>query len=710
MKLIFQLFCETLWGQEVYIFFPLKENDFLENIESFIKMDYTDNFTWTKEISILDTENLQFDYTYVIKNDNDVTIKEGIRKRNFSLNEEFGKATIKEDGTIIIKEAWIKHSDPSSLYFTSFFKEVISGQHKRVRYKHDKNTRRTKGSKRLIKFKVYAPWLHPDYEIAIAGDSEEFGGWDIRKSKHMDYEGKGIWCLEVLIDNALHLDYKYIIKDKAKDNAIWEQGKNRHLDVTVGDLVLVNDGVFRYKDAWRGAGICIPVFSIRTEKGFGTGEFSDLKPLADWASNIGFKVIQILPVNDTTRQHSWTDAYPYSCISAFALHPLYLSIEEIGDMPEGLRQKFSKRREELNSYEYLEYEMVMAAKMDLARKLFELDNMKFLASDGFNGFFQKNAFWLKPYALFCALRDKYKTGDYSKWGAYKKINIEDMERLVSRESEFYRDVCFYYFIQYHLHRQLYEASQYAKAKGIALKGDIPIGLHPESHEIWAYPDLFNIDKSAGAPPDAFSEHGQNWGFPTYNWEGMAEDNYLWWRRRLKNMSQFFQLIRLDHILGFFRIWEIPQGMYSGMMGRFNPAIPVTEEELKKEGLEDIDRLCEPYITPSIIKEIFGDLEHYVWETFLVLTDNGSFRLKPEFSNQKDMDAFLNALQETRLTIDKEFIRDGLFKLISNRILLKDEKGGLHFRFNMFQTPSFNALEKWQQDKLIAMYNDYFYRR
>ena len=710
MKIIFQLYCETIWGQEVYIYFPLKEDDCPESIKTLVKMDYTENFIWTKEFSISNTEHLQFDYTYLIKDENNTKTKEGIRKRNFSLDREYTSMSKKENFTVIIKDSWIKQSDPLSLYYTSFFKDILAGVQKNVEKKHEQGNESIKNSERLIKFRVYVPWINLDSKIAIVGNLEEFGCWDIHKSREMKQEEKGLWYLEAITDKTIHLDYKYIIKDKTKSDVIWEQGNNRHVDVSIGDLVIINDGVFRYRDLWRGAGICIPVFSIRTKKGLGTGEFSDLKPLADWASHVGFRVIQILPVNDTTRQHSWTDAFPYSCISAFALHPLYLNIEEIGDMPEDLRQEFFKKRDELNSFDNLEYEMVMSAKMYFARRLFELDNMKFLESEAFHIFLQKNAFWLKPYALFCALRDRYKTGNYTKWGAYKNISTSEVERLVSRESQYYRDVCFYYFIQYHLYHQLFDASQYAKSKGIALKGDIPIGLHPESHEIWVHPELFHVDKSAGAPPDAFSEHGQNWGFPTYNWVKMAEDQYLWWRKRLENISQFFQLVRLDHILGFFRIWEIPRGMYSGMLGMFNPAIPLTEEELKREGIKDIDRLCEPYITQSIIKEIFGDWQQYIKDNFLVLTDNGSYQLKPEFSNQEKIDTFLNALEEKHMPVDKNLLRDGLFKLISNRIFLKDEKNRLHFRFNMMHTLSFKSLEKGQQDKLIAMYNDYFYRR
>lgn len=706
MRIVFQLFCETVWGEEVYIQFPLIDE---EKTDTFVKMEYAENFIWTKEFFVSVTKGLTFYYRYIIKGQNGIKIKEGINKRNFSLDEQH-ECFINSTDTIIIKDIWIKQGDPLSLLYTSFFKEVLSNKDVGLTHKKDKEFKDFSGLKRLIKFNVYLPFNYQKGKIAIAGSSEEFGQWDIAKSKEMHGEGNCIWSIEILTEKELQIDYKYIIKDRANNSVIWEEGNNRHVDIKNSGLIIINDNVFRYKNLWKGAGICIPVFSIRTEKGFGTGEFLDLKPLIDWASEVGFKVIQILPVNDTTREWSWMDAYPYSCISAFALHPLYINIEAIGNMSEELKKEYSEKRGALNRCEDLEYEMVMSYKMYFLKRLFDCDNMRFLESEDFNIFFQRNAFWLKPYALFCALRDKFRTADFKKWDKFSNIKEIELETLTSKGSEYYKDVCFYYFIQYYLYRQLLDASLYGKSKGIALKGDIPIGIHPESHELWINPQLFHVDRAAGAPPDAFSEHGQNWGFPTYNWEKMAENNYSFWRNRLKNMSQYFHLIRLDHVLGFFRIWEIPKGMYSGMMGRFNPAIPVTKEELIKEGFEDIERLCEPYITSSIIKEIFGVHEEFIKNTFLDAAGNNRFKLKPQFSTQESIDTFLNSCEKNGIPLDKGFIRDGIFKLISNIILLKDEKNGFHFRFNMMNTSSFNALNEGQKHKLLLLYNDYFYKR
>jgi len=709
VKVIFKLFCQTFWGQEVYLVFTPPING-----TSKIKMEYTDDYVWVKDIALPQDDLDNVFYSYIIMDSKGTIIKDGAGNRSLSLK------AWKENGhqNVIIMDAWISPSEPSSLLFTSFFTQVVykSNEIKDIAKKGSKKIGKKKKSTEVnMVFKVFVPWLQGDEAVFIVGNISEFGDWDTSRAMRMVKAETGVWLAEVFIDNHVrHGEYKYIIKKVDKDSTIkWEEGANRHFELIDGDFFVVNDNIFRSGKLWRGTGVAVPIFSLRSENSLGTGEFIDLKLLADWAVQSGLKVIQVLPVNDTTRQFGWMDAYPYSCISVFALHPLYLNIEAIGDIPEDIKRVIDEEKKRLNSFEYLEYEEVMKIKIELARRLFNRVKDDFLKSKGFQDFFNNNAFWLKSYALFCALRDRYSTSNFRVWNGYKDIKPEAIEVLISFESEYYEDVCFYYFLQYHLHCQLKEASNYAKDRGVALKGDIPIGVHPDSCECWVYPHIFHMDRSAGAPPDPFSDNGQNWGFPTYNWDMMAEDGYLWWKNRLKNMSQYFQLVRIDHILGFFRIWEIPKGMYSGLMGRFNPVLPVTEDELEREGFKDLFRLCEPYITLDIIGEVFNDLKDYVMEVCLEPRGDGLFTIKEDFSDQVKIDLFLEThdMAEKVKSWKKGLIREGLFKLLSNRILFKDETGrGFHFRINMMHTPSFRCLERWQQDKLIALYNDYFYHR
>ena len=304
------------------------------------------------------------------------------------------------------------------------------------------------------------------------------------------------------------------------------------------------------RPGFRGAGTAVPVFSLRTAGDFGIGEFKDLKPLVDWAAATGQCIIQLLPVTDTTRRGEWKDSYPYSPVSSFALHPLYIHLQDLG-----IRETaaFRKEQAELNALPELDYPRVFKAKMAWIRKAFETRGAKDLSSAAYKRFYLENAYWLGEYSEFCARRDSNET-EYHAW------------------------------IQYHLDRQFSEMVAYARSKGISFKGDLPIGVSGDSADAYWHPELFNLDSSTGAPPDFFSVDGQNWGFPTYNWEEMAKDDYAWWKSRLRHMSRYFDAFRIDHILGFFRIWEIPAGFKGGLLGHFNPALPYSAEEIYAQGL------------------------------------------------------------------------------------------------------------------------------
>lgn len=304
------------------------------------------------------------------------------------------------------------------------------------------------------------------------------------------------------------------------------------------------------KPGFRGAGTAIPVFSLRSAGDFGIGEFRDLRPLVDWAASTGQCIIQLLPVNDTTRKGDWDDSYPYSPVSSFALHPLYVHLQDLGIEENA---EFKRMQAELNSLEELDYPAVFKAKTAYIKEAWKRRGKKDGACKAYRRFTERNAFWLDEYAAFCARRDG-DTPEYHRW------------------------------LQYHLDLQFSEEVAYARSKGVCFKGDLPIGVSADSADAYFHPELFNLDSSAGAPPDFFSADGQNWGFPTYNWEAMARDGYAWWKRRLIKMSEYFDAFRIDHILGFFRIWEIPGSGQSGKTGHFNPSLPYTKKELENMGL------------------------------------------------------------------------------------------------------------------------------
>lgn len=392
------------------------------------------------------------------------------------------------------------------------------------------------------------------------GESLSIVAEDVKYPMH--WEGNGVWSVTVPDCGPDFLrDYSYVvIEDGIIVRTEWEHHSARKAKVIRDEWKSCpipgcpfprrHSAEIFDRPGFRGAGTAVPVFSLRTRNDFGTGEFNDLVPLIDWAAATGQCIIQLLPVNDTTRRGEWGDSYPYSPASSFALHPLYINLQDIGVKADAA---FRKLQSELNALEELDYPRVFREKTALMRKAFEDRGAKDMSGSAYRKFYAANAYWLGEYAEFCARRD-------------------------SLEPEYYA------WIQYHLDRQFSKVVAYAHSKGVYLKGDLPIGVGGDGADACWHPELFNLDSSAGAPPDYFSADGQNWGFPTYNWEEMAKDDYAWWKARLRKMAEYFDAFRIDHILGFFRIWEIPSGEKSGKAGHFNPAIPYPLGDIEAAGL------------------------------------------------------------------------------------------------------------------------------
>ncbi len=424
---------------------------------------------------------------------------------------------------------------------------------------------------------VNVPVVGKDEVLCIAGTGEGMDNW--RKMTPLDDSSFPQW--KIAVDAEEDFEYKLVIADRATLAPIqWEEGENRVCTVSGDGFTVIADIAHRFGlRRWRGAGVAVPVFSLRTEDDFGVGEFRDIKKLVDWAAQTGQCVIQLLPVNDTTMTRTWTDSYPYNANSTFALHPQFICLEDAGVKAD---EAFKALQSELNALEQIDCERVNAEKIRLLRGAFARDFKKLSATESYKDFYSRNAFWLRPYAVFCALRDEFGTADFKFWKGYAKFS---QKKVSGYEAAHPGEVQFYCFLQYHLDRQLSEVCAYAHSKGVVLKGDLPIGISRTSVDAWQFPRLFNMDESAGAPPDAFAADGQNWGFPTYNWSEMARDGYAWWKARMRKMSEYFDLFRIDHILGFFRIWEIPVGVKSGLLGHFNPALPYPAEELAFDGFD-----------------------------------------------------------------------------------------------------------------------------
>ena len=415
-------------------------------------------------------------------------------------------------------------------------------------------------------------------KLAVVGSSVGLGEWQTTKSLPLTYLGNYRWG--IALRERAYAEYKFVVTNAEGKFLRWERGEN-HILPQSNKLHLILGLRLRDDAQWRGAGVAVPVFSLRSEQSFGVGEFADLQLLGDWCAQTGQRVIQILPINDTSMSMTWADSYPYNTLSSFALHPLYLRLSDVGYLRgETDRAEMEALQAELNALPEVDYERVVKAKLKYLRKMYELLGPRCMESKSYRDFEKQNRAWLMPYAVFSVLRDKYKTADFTTWATFSKF-IEKRCAAFAERNE--KEVGFYYYMQYHLDRQLRKVRDYLHSKGVVLKGDIPIGVSRTSVDVWQNPELFVTTSSAGAPPDDFSAEGQNWGFPIYNWDKMAEDNYAWWRARFAKMADYFDAYRVDHILGFFRIWAVPEGAKSALLGAFAPSLPYSASEIRCEG-------------------------------------------------------------------------------------------------------------------------------
>ena len=462
-------------------------------------------------------------------------------------------------------------------------------------------------------------------------------------------------------------------------------------------------GVFSVEPgrAWRAAGTAVPVFSLRSEQGFGIGEFNDLKALVDWAAATGQKVIQLLPVNDTTMTGTWEDSYPYNANSSFALHPQFVHLPAAGVAED---EEYLRLRDELNSLAEVDYERVNNEKRRLLRKTFASNGKRTLSSKGYREFLERSRFWLLPYAAFCTLRERFGTADFTLWKTPEKdYSVYDEALAEELASTCGKELDFHCFVQYHLHLQLLEARDYAHSKGVIFKGDLPIGVSRTSADAWVDSRLFHLDSQAGAPPDAFSAQGQNWGFPTYDWEEMSKDGYAWWKSRLSCMSEYFDAFRIDHVLGFFRIWEIPMSAVHGILGHFSPALPYSSEELGRLGFDMADpRYSCPCLDDRHISGVFGDLADEAKSRFIA-----DGRLKSAYSTQRKVLEKLRGNEP-----DTVRLREGLMGILDDVLFVEDprRRGYWHPRIAAQYTGAYGSLDEYRRRAFDRLYDDFFYHR
>lgn len=695
MKVIFNVDYRTNWGESIYITGNLPELG-MGDYANAMKLNLEGDERWTGELVLPDAPT-SFEYRYIVLRDDRSVKEEWGKSRHFEARPDVPVCRI--------YDRWqdMPYDKP---FYSSAFTECI--------FRHSEASVPATPATNCLTLRVSAPMVGEGRVLAVTGDCDELGNWDTSKALRMSCGNFPEWSVTVP-SGALKAstEYKFVILDAATGDAVaWEGGENRHIgvDPMAGEATVLEGMRFiNTLTPWRGAGTAIPVFSIRTEEDFGAGDFYDLLKMIDWAASTGQKFLQLLPINDTTMTHTWTDSYPYNANSTFALHPMYLRLQDLGELAdEGRRRHFEELARELNGLAEVDYERVNNAKNEYTREIFAQNGADTLKSDDFARFKSESSHWLLPYAAFCTLRDRFGTPDFTQWGEYSVFSDDVLRRVVAENPTEIDYVC---YLQYHLDRQMRRVHDYAKSKGVALKGDIPIGISRTSADAWQDPRLFNLDCQAGAPPDDFSVLGQNWGFPTYNWEEMNRDGFAWWKKRFVNMARFFDAYRIDHVLGFFRIWQIPMDAVHGLLGYFNPALPFSVDELRYnyDFWLDADLQTTPYIMDYFVEDFFGPYTAEATRLYMTEAGGGRYRLKPEFDTQRKVADYFAALPKDEKNTR---ICEGLMGLIDNVLFIEDpiEKGKYHPRISAQFTYIYRALNDYERWCYNRLYNDFFYHR
>lgn len=695
MKLTFRIRYRTVWGENLCVLL-------------------NDDETQIISLSTRNGDEWQGSFEYIPVGSNQlVTYRYAVYRDNICIRKELGAISHlfylgnAQQNHYVIDDCW-RDLPADSYRYSSAFNSIYTPQ------SYNKLSDSV-GS--CITFRALCPELgNRNQALGLIGSCNALGSWEYCRPLRMQEVRPNVWYI-TLDASSLQLPFEYkFVAINAESGAVeeWESRPNRLFNVQPlqrGETYLpMETEVFFALPARKFAGSAIPVFSLRSEGSCGVGDFGDLKTFVSWAADTAQHVVQILPINDTSITGSWTDSYPYNSISIYAFHPMYIDLRQLPALADAqFASRFEEERARLNALSVVDYEAVNRLKQSYLKEVYRQEGENVLKSDEFNTFFADNRHWLQPYAAFSYLRDLYGTSDFHCWEAYNKYDEEEIQQLCSPESDAYTFIGYYYYMQYLLHVQLLAVAEYARRKGVILKGDIPIGISRTSVESWVEPYYFNMNGQAGAPPDAFSVNGQNWGFPTYNWEVMEKDNYLWWRRRFAKMAEYFTAYRIDHILGFFRIWEIPTHSVHGLLGQFVPSLPMSADEIRSFGLNfRPDFMLRPFISEYILNTVFGEQSDYVRETFVRPLHHDLYEMRSEFDTQRKVEAFF----EGKTDSESIWLKEKLYALISDVLFVADRNNPelYHPRIAVQNDYIFKQLAEQEQEAFNHLYNHYYYQR
>lgn len=694
MTVQFNIEYKAMFGEQIVVNIQTEEGELKLPLET------TDGERWACDWCVESPEK-SYTYYYCVEREGRAVKTEWLMiKHQLEVNA-------KKAAVYTLYDHWKAMPEDAFLY-SSAFTDCINHQVPQV-------MKPETGSK-IVRLIVRAPQLRDGERLGVLGADKALGAWDVQKILPMTQHTYNEWVADIDATHleGSHLEFKFVAFRNAKNELLWENSMNRTVDLPemkAGELVSyeLDQASFALYNR-KLAGTQVPVFSLRTRKSAGIGDFGDLKTMIDFVASTGQKVLQLLPINDTTITHTWTDSYPYSCISVFAIHPQYADLHALPELKDAkARAEAEKTRAELNALDKIDYEKVNDFKINYLRQIFNQEGGKMMKTAEYKAFFQDTELWLVPYAQYSYLRDKNGTADFNQWPDHQVWDEAERKALADPKTAAYKNVAFFYFVQFVLDRQMQEAHEHAKTKGVILKGDIPIGVNRNGCDVWTEPKYFNLNGQAGAPPDDFSANGQNWGFPTYNWFEMLKDGCQWWNRRFQNMARYFDAYRIDHVLGFFRIWEIPVHSVHGLLGQFAPALAMSREEIESYGLHfQEDRFTRPFITDWVLDRVFHERAGEVKEKYLDRLDDERYQMKPEVDTQRKVEAlFADVTNEKEL-----WLRDGLYALISDVLFVRDHTnpGVFHPRISAQLDFIYESLYDNDKAAFNRLYNDYFYRR
>lgn len=703
MRIVLNIEYQTTFGEELAV------NILLDGKTEQHKMGTLDGCHWMCELSKAVKTNTHIDYYYSVMRGDEETRHEWLTMPH---RLEFAAT---KGVRYTAYDHWIDIPEDAFMY-SSAFTDCVAARERKL--SPETNFAKT------VRLKVRAPQLRYFERLAILGSGDTLGNWEAKRALDMYEHEANEWVISLDADTLPQtIEFKFVGLDEEVDvTPLWENGENR--TVTLPQLELGEVVVYELSQAffplypWKGAGTVIPIFSLRSKGSFGVGDFGDLKQMIDWCAKTKQRVLQVLPINDTNMTYTWQDSYPYNSISIYALHPQYTDFRQLPALKDPERKAYyDALQQELNALTQIDYERMNNAKLAYLRELYAQEGSKMMKTEAFKKFFEQNKEWLVPYAAFCHYRDLYGTATFNEWPDHKTFTPQEREAMSKSTTKIYKEVAFWYYVQFNLDQQMRAAHAHARKNKVILKGDIPIGISRDGVEAWVEPKYFNLNGQAGAPPDAFSANGQNWGFPTYDWDAMLEDGCSWWVRRFRKMAEYFDAYRIDHVLGFFRIWEIPIDAVHGLLGQFSPSLGMTREEIEAYGLKFQEEFfTKPYIADWTLEKMFGDKAQNVKDNFLNHAHDDIWEMKPEYDTQRKVQQWWKAESEkpenAGAATTLANLRDGLYALISDVLFVRDRKNPNKFHPRIGVQYDFIYQSLWDCDKDVfnQLYNDYFYRR